>query len=87
MKSTFFNLAKHASPALLKQLPTWTLSTLTLANLNSGAAFMGYLYNTGLGKYVNLSSDGWIYAKAATLQNAIKLCVYKSTKGNTVVQS
>jgi hypothetical protein len=65
--------------------PTLPLEWLTSAMLVTGAAFYGFLKNTGTGMYVcKEENDIWLWACKSTTEGAIRWKVYYDSVGNIV---
>lgn len=65
--------------------PTLPMQWLTASLLTTGATFIGFLYNYGVGLYVSVDSDNkWLYATKSTTEGAVRWKLYQDSVGNLV---
>ncbi|MER6944100.1 hypothetical protein ABT294_08760 [Nonomuraea sp. NPDC000554] len=68
--------------------PTLPLKWLTSSLFATGAAFVGFLYNTGFSCYVNSDGDDkWLFAAKSTIDGAVRWTLYKDSVGNLVINA
>ncbi len=68
--------------------PTLPMAWLTSALYATGAAFVGFLYNTGSTLYVCSDSDNkWLYAAKSTTSGAVRWSIYQDSVGNLVLNA